>query len=71
MGRRPAPVFNDRVLCDDRCLTKGTPYPLYSSETIRELLHDEPADLTYVAELEVRGRREKVKPGIVAVAPVV
>jgi adenylate cyclase len=42
-------------------LTKGTPYPLFISETTRELLRDEPADLTYVDELEVRGRSVKVK----------
>jgi adenylate cyclase len=42
-------------------LTKGTPYPLFISQTTRELLREEPADLTYVDELEVRGRSEKVK----------
>ena len=42
-------------------LTKGTPYPLFVSETTRDLLRHAPDDLVYVAELEVRGRSEKVK----------
>ena len=41
-------------------LTKGTPFPLFISETTRDLLRHEPEDLHYVAELEVRGRSEKV-----------
>jgi adenylate cyclase len=41
-------------------LTKGTPFPLFISETTRDLLRHEPEDLLYVAELEVRGRSEKV-----------
>jgi adenylate cyclase len=54
-------------------LTKGTPYPLFISETTRALLREEPDDLVYVDELEVRGRSEKVKvyslSGLVAPAP--
>jgi adenylate cyclase len=42
-------------------MTKGTPFPLFMSDTTRELLHEDPEDLVYVAELEVRGRQEKVK----------
>lgn len=42
-------------------MTKGTPFPLFLSETTRELLVNEPDDLTFVSELEVRGRSEKVK----------
>jgi adenylate cyclase len=42
-------------------LTKGTPYPLFISDTTCALLRDGPADLIYVEELEVRGRKEKVK----------
>jgi adenylate cyclase len=42
-------------------LTKGTPYPLFISETTHDLLRHAPDDLVYVAELEVRGRSEKVK----------
>jgi adenylate cyclase len=42
-------------------LTKGTPFPLFISETTYDLLQVKPDDLLYVAELEVRGRTEKVK----------
>jgi adenylate cyclase len=42
-------------------MTKGTPFPLFMSDSTRELLSDEPDDLVFVAELEVRGRTEKVK----------
>jgi adenylate cyclase len=42
-------------------LTKGTPYPLFISETTHDLLRVPPEDLVYVAELEVRGRSERVK----------
>ena len=42
-------------------MTKGTPFPLFMADTTRELLHEEPDDLMFVAELEVRGRSEKVK----------
>ena len=42
-------------------LTKGTPFPLFISETTFDLLQNKPDDLVYVAELEVRGRTEKVK----------
>jgi adenylate cyclase len=53
-------------------MTKGTPFPLFMSDTTRELLHEDPEDLVYVAELEVRGRQEKVKVwslrGVTAVA---
>jgi adenylate cyclase len=42
-------------------MTKGTPFPLFMSDTTRELLTKEPDDLVFVAELEVRGRTEKVK----------
>jgi adenylate cyclase len=42
-------------------MTKGTPFPLFISDTTRELLVQQPEDLVYVAELEVRGRTEKVK----------
>ena len=53
-------------------MTKGTPFPLFMSDTTRELMQADPEDLVYVAELEVRGRQEKVKVwslrGIVAPA---
>lgn len=42
-------------------MTKGTPFPLFMSDSTRELLTSEPDDLVFVAELEVRGRTEKVK----------
>jgi adenylate cyclase len=42
-------------------LTKGSPYPLFISETTRELLVQKPEDLTYVSEFDVRGRSETVK----------
>lgn len=42
-------------------MTKGTPFPLFLADSTRELLNEEPDDLVFVAELEVRGRNEKVK----------
>jgi adenylate cyclase len=42
-------------------LTKGTPFPLFISESTRELLRQQPEDLLYIDELEIRGRSEKVK----------
>jgi adenylate cyclase len=42
-------------------LTKGTPYSIFVSDSTRALLHEEPDDLVYVAELDVRGKNEKVK----------
>jgi adenylate cyclase len=54
-------------------MTKGTPFPVFISDMTRELLKEDPDDLVYVAELEVRGRTEKVKVwslrGLVAAAP--
>ncbi len=42
-------------------MTKGTPYPLFISDSTRAFLREEPEDLVYVAELEVRGKTEPVK----------
>jgi adenylate cyclase len=42
-------------------LTKGTPFPLFIGESTRSLLRHDPDGLVYVAELEVRGRNERVK----------
>jgi adenylate cyclase len=42
-------------------MTKGTPYPLFFADSTRGLLHEQPSDLVFVAELELRGRSEKVK----------
>jgi adenylate cyclase len=42
-------------------MTKGTPHMLFLSDSTRELLHDQPDDLVYVDEFEVRGRQAKIK----------
>ena len=42
-------------------MTKTTPFMLLMSETTREALSEQPADLVYVDEVEVRGRTQKVK----------
>jgi adenylate cyclase len=42
-------------------MTKATPYMLLMSEATREALSEQPADLVYVDEVEVRGRTQKVK----------
>jgi len=42
-------------------MTKGTPYMLFLSDSTKEALSEEPADLAYVDEFEVRGREQKVK----------
>lgn len=42
-------------------MTKGTPYMLYMSDSTKVALSEEPADLVYVDEFEVRGRQQKVK----------
>jgi len=42
-------------------MTKGTPYMLYMSDSTRAALSEEPEDLVYVDEFEVRGRQQKVK----------
>ena len=42
-------------------MTKGTPYMIFMSDATRAALSEEPADLVYVDEFEVRGRQEKVK----------
>src|SRR5258708_29622803 len=42
-------------------LTKGTPYPLFVADATRILLHEMPAELIYVGELELKGKSEKVK----------
>ena len=42
-------------------MTKGTPYALFLADSTRALLQEEPDDLVYVAELDVRGKSEKVK----------
>ena len=42
-------------------MTKGTPYMLFLSDSTKEALSEEPQDLAYVDEFEVRGREAKVK----------
>ncbi len=42
-------------------MTKGTPYMLFLSDSTRAGLSDEPSDLVYVDDFEVRGREQKVK----------
>jgi adenylate cyclase len=44
-----------------QAMTKGTPHQLFMSDTTREGLQREVADLVYVDEFEVRGREAKVK----------
>ena len=42
-------------------MTKTTPYMLLMSEATRAALSEQPADLVYVDEVEVRGRTQRVK----------
>jgi adenylate cyclase len=49
-------------------MTKGTPYMIFMSDSTREALNQEPEDIVYVDEFEVRGREQKVKLWSVAEA---
>jgi adenylate cyclase len=42
-------------------MTKGTPHQLYMADSTRAMLLNQPTDLLYVDEFEVRGREAKVK----------
>jgi adenylate cyclase len=42
-------------------MTKGTPHMLFLADSTRERLQEEPGDLIYVDEFEVRGRQAKIK----------
>jgi adenylate cyclase len=42
-------------------MTKGTPHQLFVADSTRSLLGEQPSDLIFVDELEVRGRQAKVK----------
>ena len=42
-------------------MTKGTPYMLFLSDSTKDALSEQPEDLAYVDEYEVRGREQKVK----------
>jgi adenylate cyclase len=49
-------------------MTKGTPYMLFLAESTRASLSEDPDDLVYVDDFEVRGREQKVKIWSVAEA---
>ncbi len=42
-------------------MTKGTPHMIFMSDSTRAALSEEPEDLVYVDEFEVRGRQQTVK----------
>jgi adenylate cyclase len=42
-------------------MTKGTPHSLHVADPTRELLQDADAELIYIDEIPVRGRKSKVK----------
>jgi adenylate cyclase len=42
-------------------MTKGTPHMLFMADSTREFLREEPDDLLFVDEFEVRGRQAKIK----------
>ncbi len=42
-------------------MTKGTPHQLFVAESTRTMLRDQPDDLIYVGEFEVRGRQAKIQ----------
>jgi adenylate cyclase len=42
-------------------MTKGQPFPLLFADSTRELLHTQPDDIHFIDELEVRGRKGKVR----------
>ena len=42
-------------------MTKGTPHMIFMSDSTRAALSEEPEDLVYVDEFEVRGRQQNVK----------
>jgi class 3 adenylate cyclase len=42
-------------------MTKGTPHQLFLSEATRQALREPSQDLVFVAEMEVRGRRERLR----------
>ncbi len=49
-------------------MTKGTPYMIFMSDSTRASLSQEPEDLAFVDDFEVRGREQKVKIWSVAEA---
>jgi adenylate cyclase len=42
-------------------MTKGTPYPILLADATRRRLRDSPKDLVFVDELDVRGKRSRVR----------
>jgi adenylate cyclase len=42
-------------------MTKGTPHMLFMADSTRQFLKEEPDDLVFVDEFEVRGRQAKIK----------
>ena len=42
-------------------MTKGTPHMVFMSESTRAVLSEEPEDIVFVDDFEIRGREEKVK----------
>jgi adenylate cyclase len=42
-------------------MTKGTPHQLFLSDSTREALHEQPDDLVYVDEVDIRGRVNRLK----------
>jgi adenylate cyclase len=42
-------------------MTKGTPHQLFIADSTRELLRRPPDDLTFVDEVDVRGRKARVR----------
>jgi adenylate cyclase len=42
-------------------MTKGTPHMLFLSDSTKEFLGEQPEDLVFVGEFEVRGRQAKIK----------
>ena len=41
-------------------MTKGTPYGIFVAESTRTMLAADPADLTHVDDMEIRGRQERL-----------
>ena len=42
-------------------MTKGTPHDIFVAESTRSRLTEQPSDLTYVGEFDVRGREQRIK----------
>jgi hypothetical protein len=42
-------------------MTKNTPYPIFIADSTRRFLRRPPEDLVFAEELDVRGKRSKVR----------